>query len=103
MRILLNGKTVEEFPKAVDLTIHTKAPSKWLLIDLETGQEYIGADVPTKYGRWKRIKDRPIKKMISPCFYCESPAEYTGDIAEVKDGFSIVDVCRDHFVFPGTS
>lgn len=52
------GATVEEFSKAVDLTIHTKAPGKWLLIDLETGQEYIGSDVPTKYGRWKRLKDR---------------------------------------------
>jgi hypothetical protein len=52
------GAMVEEFPKAVDLTIHTKAPGKWLLIDLETGQEYIGSDVPTKYGRWKRLKDR---------------------------------------------
>jgi hypothetical protein len=54
---MYQGAMVEEFPKAVDLTIHTKAPSKWLLIDLETGQEYIGLDVPTKYGRWRRIKD----------------------------------------------
>jgi len=55
---LYQGSQVEEFSKAVDLTIHTKAPGKWLLIDLETGQEYIGSDVPTKYGRWRRIKDR---------------------------------------------
>jgi hypothetical protein len=54
---MYQGATVEEFPKAVDLTVHTKAPGKWLLIDLETGQEYIGLDVPTKYGRWRRIKD----------------------------------------------
>lgn len=103
MRKLLNGKMVEEFSNAVDLTIHTKAPSKWLLIDLETGQEYMGADVPTKYGRWKRIKDKPMQKMISPCFYCESPAEYTGDVDIVGESFSVVDVCRDHFVFPGIS
>jgi hypothetical protein len=55
---LYQGSQVEEFSKAVDLTIHTKAPGKWLLIDLETGQEYIGSDVLTKYGRWRRIKDR---------------------------------------------
>jgi hypothetical protein len=55
---LYQGSQVEEFNEAVDLTIHTKAPGKWLLIDLETGQEYIGSDVPTKYGRWRRIKDR---------------------------------------------
>ena len=55
---MYQGAEVEEFPKAVDLTIHTKAPGKWLLIDLETGQEYIGADVPNKYGRWLRLKDK---------------------------------------------
>lgn len=56
-RILLNGTEVEEFEKAVDLTIHTKCPEKWLLIDLETGQEYMGSDKPNLYGKWKRIKD----------------------------------------------
>lgn len=54
---MYQGAEVEEFTNAIDLTIHTKAPSKWLLIDLETGQEYIGSDVPTKYGRWRRLKD----------------------------------------------
>lgn len=58
---MYQGASVEEFQKPVDLTIHTKAPGKWLLIDLETGQEYIGADVPTKYGRWRRIKDAESK------------------------------------------
>lgn len=57
MRKLIDGSEVEEFEKAVDLTIHTKAPGKWLLIDLETGQEYIGSDKPNLYGKWKRIKD----------------------------------------------
>lgn len=57
MRKLLNGSEVEEFEKAIDLTIHTKAPAKWLLIDLETGQEYMGSDKPNLYGKWKRIKD----------------------------------------------
>jgi hypothetical protein len=57
MRRLIDGSEIEEFEKAVDLTIHTKAPGKWLLIDLETGQEYIGSDKPNLYGKWKRIKD----------------------------------------------
>lgn len=57
MRKLIDGSEVEEFDKAVDLTIHTKAPGKWLLIDLETGQEYVGSDKPNLYGKWKRIKD----------------------------------------------
>jgi hypothetical protein len=59
VRKLLNGTEVPETDKAVDLTIHTKAPSKWLLIDLETGQEYIGSEEPNLYGKWKRVKDRP--------------------------------------------
>lgn len=55
---MYQGAEVHEFEKAVDLTIHTKAPGKWLLIDLETGQEYIGLDIPTQWGRWRRIKDK---------------------------------------------
>lgn len=54
---MFQGAEVPELDKAVDLTIHTKAPGKWLLIDLETGQEYIGSDKPNMYGRWKRIKN----------------------------------------------
>jgi hypothetical protein len=52
------GIEVEEYDEATDLTIHTKAPGKWLLIDLETGQEYIGNKEPNKYGKWTRIKDK---------------------------------------------
>ena len=55
---MYQGAEVHEFEEAVNLTIHTKAPGKWLLIDLESGQEYIGLDVPTQWGRWRRIKDR---------------------------------------------
>jgi len=54
---MYQGAEVAELDEAVDLTIHTKAPGKWLLIDLETGQEYIGSDRPNMYGRWKRIKN----------------------------------------------
>ena len=57
-RTLLDGTEVEDFDEAIDLTIHTKCPEKWLLIDLETGQEYIGSDKPNLYGKWKRVKDR---------------------------------------------
>ena len=33
---MYQGSEVPEYNKAVDLTVHTKAPGKWLLIDLET-------------------------------------------------------------------
>ncbi len=39
----------------MDLIIHTKAPEKWILIDLETMQVYRGQEKASKYGLWKRI------------------------------------------------
>ncbi len=58
MRRLLNGEEVVELDSPIDITIHTKAPGKWKIIDMETGQEYIGSDIPNEYGQWIRIKDR---------------------------------------------
>lgn len=58
MRNLLDGTEIESYENPIDLTIHTKAPEKWKLIDMETGQEYIGSAEPNKYGKWIRIKDR---------------------------------------------
>jgi hypothetical protein len=55
---IYQGAEVLEYDEAVDLTVHTKAPGKWLLIDLETGQEYIGSKEPNKYGKWMRLKDK---------------------------------------------
>ncbi len=54
------GTEVEELSAPTDLIIHTKAPGKWKLIDMETGQEYVGSPVPTKYGHWIRTKDSSI-------------------------------------------
>lgn len=44
-RILKDGSEVDSYDKPIDLIIHTKAPGKWKLIDLETGQEYIGSEI----------------------------------------------------------
>lgn len=57
-RRLINGAEVQENDSPIDLIVHTKAPGKWLLIDLETGQEYIGSPEMTKYGHWIRVKDK---------------------------------------------
>ncbi len=65
MRKLIDGSEAEDFDEAVDLTIHTKCPSKWLLIDLETGQEYVGSPTPNLYGKWKRIKEDERSKQDS--------------------------------------
>lgn len=57
-RKLTNGKYVPSYSKPIDLIVHTKAPEKWKLIDLETGQEYIGSAEPNEYGLWIRTKSK---------------------------------------------
>jgi hypothetical protein len=41
-RQLLNGNEVPELDIPVTLHVYTKCPWKYKLIDMETGQEYIG-------------------------------------------------------------
>jgi hypothetical protein len=72
-RILKNGSEVESFEKPVDLIIHTKAPEKWKLVDMETGEEYLGSEIATdfaevlrdkvktnKIGTWVKTKGRQV-------------------------------------------
>lgn len=49
----------KEEDNAIDLLIHTKSPTKWLLIDRETGQVYQG----NVNGYWDRL-DPVSKEMI---------------------------------------
>ena len=58
IRKLITGEESEEYPEATDLTVHSKCPSKWLLVDLETGQMYRGMKDPGPYGKWRRLKKR---------------------------------------------
>lgn len=44
-RKLLDGSEVNDYDHPIDLILHTKAPGKWKVIDLETGQEYIGCEI----------------------------------------------------------
>lgn len=71
-RKLIDGSEVESLDNPVQLIIHTKAPQKWKIIDMETGQEYVGSDISHpvfsgllkekvnngKVGSWKKIKFR---------------------------------------------
>ncbi len=41
-RKLLSGKSITELDKAITLEVYTKCPTKYKLIDMETGQVYIG-------------------------------------------------------------
>lgn len=44
----------EELDKPVTLTVYTKSPQKWLLIDRETGVVYEGSE----YGRWDKLRPK---------------------------------------------
>ena len=55
-RILKDGSEVDSFDKPVELIIHTKAPGKWKLTDLETGEEYLGSDIITDFAEVLREK-----------------------------------------------
>lgn len=71
-RKLLDGSEVEDYDYPIDLILHTKAPGKWKLIDLETGQEYLGSEIShdtfgeilrtkvanSKIGSWFKTKGR---------------------------------------------
>jgi hypothetical protein len=57
MRDLINGGKAAEHLHSVNLTIKTKAPAKWVLIDSETGQVYRGADKATAYGPWTWVNN----------------------------------------------
>lgn len=55
-RILKDGSESESFDKPVDLIIHTKSPGKWKLVDLETGEEYLGSEIGTEFAETLREK-----------------------------------------------
>lgn len=68
-RVLKDGSEVNSFEHPVELIIHTKAPSKWKIIDMETGEEYVGSEIGTgfaeilrdkvkagKIGTWVKVK-----------------------------------------------
>lgn len=56
MRKLLDGREVEELEEAKTLTVYTKCPEKWLLIDTETGEVYTG-HVSDGKNSWQKTKD----------------------------------------------
>ena len=51
-RISKTGKSFKEFDKPILLTIKTKCPEKYILIDMETGQFYSG----TPDANWRELK-----------------------------------------------
>ena len=56
MRKLLDGTEVQELEEAKLLTVYTKCPEKWRLVDMETGEMYIGRDTDGRR-HWKKINE----------------------------------------------
>tara|TARA_Y100001954_G_C15535250_1_gene466190 strand:+ start:205 stop:516 length:312 start_codon:yes stop_codon:yes gene_type:complete len=54
-RKLIDGSVVEELKEPVSLVIETKCPNKWKIVDMETGQAYIGTDKNKKFQYWQSI------------------------------------------------
>lgn len=44
----------KELKEATTLTVYTKCPEKWMLVDKETGEVYIGYSTKGK-NSWKKI------------------------------------------------
>lgn len=53
-RTLKDGSVVTETELAQTLTVTTKCPAKWLLIDRETGEAFVPYDTAGK-NQWRKV------------------------------------------------
>jgi len=58
-RKLKDGTEAKEYDHNIVLQVVTKCPTKYKLVDMETGQEYIGQypGMGEKVMQWKKVKD----------------------------------------------
>jgi len=54
-RTLKDGTIVKELDRPQNLSIITKCPEKWKIVDMETGQEYVATGTFELYKQWKLI------------------------------------------------
>jgi hypothetical protein len=54
-RKLQDGTKVSNLEENITLKVYTKCPSKYKLVDMETGEEYIGQDPRYNNHHWKKI------------------------------------------------
>lgn len=53
-RKLKDGTEISDIESPVELTVKTRCPDKWLLIDRESGEAYVAYHDSTRY-RWKKL------------------------------------------------
>jgi len=59
-RILQNGTEVKELEENITLRVYTKCPSKYKLVDMETGEEYVGQDHRYNNYHWKKVDNAQV-------------------------------------------
>ena len=64
-RKLIDGTEVKELDKPISLLIETKCPEKWKIVDMETGQAYIGTGNNENFKYWQQIDDSQLKRIES--------------------------------------
>ena len=64
-RKLIDGSIVEELKEPVSLVIETKCPSKWKIVDMETGQAYMGTNNNKKFQYWQPIDELQLQRIES--------------------------------------
>ena len=62
-RKLIDGREAQELDNPIKLLIETKCPSKWKIVDMETGQAYIGTDANKKFKYWQPVDDDRLKNI----------------------------------------
>ena len=55
-RTLKDGTVVQELDRVKILEVKTKCPEKWKLVDLETGEQYIGYTTDGSLS-WRKVID----------------------------------------------
>lgn len=56
-KLRISGAEVPAYDVVITLKVKTKCPGKWKLLDMETGEEYIG-QLPTEEDthHWKKLQ-----------------------------------------------
>lgn len=55
MRYLRDGSKINELERPIELVVKTKCPNKYKLVDMETGEEYVGTSPSECSYFWKKI------------------------------------------------
>lgn len=56
-RTLKDGTVVPELANAITLQVYTRCPEKYMLVDLETGEQYRGIASEGKHS-WQKINNK---------------------------------------------